>query len=475
MKKNKMVAALTISSLVSQKVMAIDLQTRMRNSNKKDFDLIGSGDVRKGELDFHFSNSLTKNPLVLQDEITKETTPLVRGLHTLEMSVLYGLTDKLQIGLMVPAEQPYGVVAPYSEAKWHLGDILIEPTIHLVDGLAIIPMYYLATGDDKNLVGTKKGAYGAKVVKKMKSGETTYAFQIGAIIAEDNVFESIDQRLRESYAVGMKTPLGESMNFLTEIYAEKTKNNFPLEAMAFLEYKQSGVNYRLGLGSGDLRNSGSNDFRGSFTVSMSFGNNKNKKVQAYDLEEFNKNPEIKKDEDGFDLNENPVRPDLSKVDCKASERILASLLLNKDHLCLNKKNMEFEKVISTIKNNLKPKRYLASVKQDDYKILKTALLDYKKEHIEKMDNLFLKNYPEWAREKAKITYNKLINAYQVLDENLELYDRSFKEGNEEALMKYKKELAWGLRVIQKRSDYLNFLESKHKGHIQEKQRINDMF
>jgi hypothetical protein len=177
MKKNnrnhiiKLVMASTVF-VSSTRVQAIDLNTTTQNTDKSYFNTINSPyKFEKGTF-FTVDYGSSSNPLVLKKN-DGSITPLIQGLNVFELSFLFGMTDWLQLGILIPGENPHGIVGPYSDAKQYLNNILIEPKVYLMDGVAIIPLYYLPSSNSVDTeingqkttvpLGKEQGGYGAKM------------------------------------------------------------------------------------------------------------------------------------------------------------------------------------------------------------------------------------------------------------------------------------------------------------------------
>ena len=109
---------------------AFNLQSKPQNTDKSLFNVIsGAKTIPKGEFRLFGEGNYQVSPLVQSDAKLGEAT-LVEGLLGIETSVIYGLTDSIQIGLLIPGQVPFGVLGSYESIKPALGDILIEPKVH---------------------------------------------------------------------------------------------------------------------------------------------------------------------------------------------------------------------------------------------------------------------------------------------------------------------------------------------------------
>lgn len=325
--------------LSSIRADALDLQSKPHNPDKTLFNTISSpfkGNI--GDMKVFGEYSDTKYPLILKQS-SGNTVPLIEGLQAFELSYLYEMTDKLQLGILVPGEKPYGILGPYNEAKVNLGNILIEPKVYFSDNIALIPIYYAPSKNKKTInvagvnqevdVNMPNGAYGAKVALGLgnpKTDDLITAFQIGAIIAPESKFREIDQTLRIQFGAGIKKNLSGGLKLLAEAYGEKTKNNTPLEALAMIEYSNDNFMVRFGGGTGDLQSSGSNTSKLLANFAYYFGDSGSKKnvdeeVKNYKLpekpvseEKYNKFKEKSKD-----VEKELIKEELKDIETKLKE------------------------------------------------------------------------------------------------------------------------------------------------------------
>ena len=198
---------------------AFNLQSKPQNTDKSLFNVIsGARTIPKGEFRLFGEANYQVAPLVQKDSRLGQQT-LVEGLMGLETSVIYGITDKIQIGLLIPGQMPFGVIGSYNQISPALGDILIEPKVHLTKNVAVIPLYYVPTGNPEAGAGSNSGAYGLKVAGEFGNikDKGVMAVQVGAIFAPDTKFQELDQSMRYHFGVGGGLEVSEGINWMAEI------------------------------------------------------------------------------------------------------------------------------------------------------------------------------------------------------------------------------------------------------------------
>jgi len=508
--KTSLSTLIALTSLASGNALAIDMNSKLKNTDKRDFDTLPSLKKLKGP---HFGLTLgqSTNPLVFQNSEGEQVT-LVEGIQTFELNYLQGFTDKFQVGIMLPGAKPSGVISGYSEAKMFMGDILIEPRIYINKNLMLIPIYYAPTGDFENNLGSKSGAYGGKIASRMKGSKgKEFAFQIGALIAPNDIKAEIDNSFKIQAGAGASIPLSDNLNWLSEVYIEKTKNNTPLEALTFLEYNKGNMGFRAGVGSGSLVTTGSNEFKSVVGFTYSFGGSKKSTYQSYtptyggkkyrlDMDDIQKNDdnvngfgeesqvnpngykeetfEKNLEEDDFGEGESELIKELLKGRDPSSlsvatyenyvlEKIAPSLdeedsflyLLGmiKDFMNISE-SLGFEKVAQVeipLKRGVtfdllekEEQQRLAEIKRKH----KETLLKNKKK-IEEAN----KNRLAWYNDKINIQVNKLKNAKKIYSYTYTELLKAHNEGNVKDLDTMKVELNWSARVVNKRVNYLKKL------------------
>lgn len=481
MKNNvKIVNLLTAVSMMvsSTQVYAIDLNTKIQNTDKSDFNTINSPfryKNKKSSVSLEYSN--TKNPLILKRS-DGSTVPLIEGLTVMEFSMLYGITDSLQLGILIPGENPYGIVAPFDDAKKYLGNILIEPKIYLMDNIAFIPLYYIPGSSKINGIGNSqsdldlgkdKGGYGAKLSMgfgdKEKSDSILTAVQIGAIMAPESKFRinqtssEIDQTQRLQFGVGISYPVSGTMRLLVEAYGEKTKNNTPMESIATIEYKNDNFMMRLGGGTGDLQGSGSNTAKVLANFTYYFGSEKETAKNTLsspppsdrfedrlrEIKRKDNNEPILKDEPIEEQNE----PTSGQVPFGGIVR--NDLMIEPRRIPINATRIPVPKQ--------KP------IPEPDNHVF--VLFDRKRSK----DDFFLIGEDDDdsnrmpASEASTLTEEEIIlkakenikNAIKLIDNNLYLHQKAQIHNDQEEMKKLEVELRWGLRVYKKNIKTLNDL------------------
>jgi hypothetical protein len=509
--KNKWIKVTTTLATFfsSAKTPAIDLQSKIKNADRNDFNTISSPFKRKtGEYSIIGEMSDTRQPLILKQANGKNQT-LIEGLQAFELSFLYEMTDKIQLGILVPGEKPYGLIGPFNEAKNYLSNILIEPKVYISNNVALIPVYYVPSKNKNQLTisgqnqdinfGLENGAYGLKVSmgNKNDNGITT-AYQIGAIIAPESKFRDIDQTMKIQFGAGVKKELSGGLKLLAEAYGEKYKSNTPLEALAMIEYSNDKFMVRFGGGTGDLQGSGSNTTRMLANFSYYFGE-ESKSVSAPKEVETPKLSEKPISEDDFqkfkekvekteDLMIDEKLQELEKIEelkkkinestdqSKSAIPFIELIVMptsNKDIFQsmmdeesdsnnldfikdLNEKEFEalFEQDIKGFDFKTTVKRSLASAansnllaRLEEVHVTQTAILEIRKRDF------------HWTEEKAKYVLLNLRRTNLSLKENIDFY-KKLSETNQD-VTKVVNEMNWGLRVFKRNLNSWNLLISSY--------------
>jgi len=461
-------------SVSSTQVYAIDLNTKIQNTDKADFNTINSPfrfKNKKSSVSLEYSN--TKNPLILKRS-DGSIVPLIEGLTVMEFSMLYGITDSLQLGILIPGENPYGIVAPFNDAKKYIGNILIEPKIYLMENIAFIPLYYIpgsskinGIGNDQSDLdlGKEKGGYGAKLSigfgDKEKSDSILTAVQVGAIMAPESTFRinpsssEIDQTQRLQFGAGISYPVSGTMRLLVEAYGEKTKNNTPMESIATIEYKNDNFMLRLGGGTGDLQGSGSNTVKVLANFTYYFGSEKETakntlssptsdkfKDRIREIKRKDNNDPILKDEQIEEQNE-PTSGQAPLVGIVRND-----LMIEPRRIPINATRIPVPKQ--------KP------IPEPDNHVF--VLFDRKRSK----DDFFLIGDDDdlnriLASESSALSEEEIIfkakenikNAIKLIDNNLYLHKKAQSNNDQEKIKKFEIELRWGLRVYKRNIKTLN--------------------
>jgi hypothetical protein len=490
MKKNnrnhiiKLVMASTVF-VSSTRVQAIDLNTTTQNTDKSYFNTINSPyKFEKGTF-FTVDYGSSSNPLVLKKN-DGSITPLIQGLNVFELSFLFGMTDWLQLGILIPGENPHGIVGPYSDAKQYLNNILIEPKVYLMDGVAIIPLYYLPSSNSVDTeingqkttvpLGKEQGGYGAKMSVGFgdpKKDEVLTAVQIGAIMAPESKFREIDQTNRFQLNAGISVPLSGTIRLLVEAYAEKTKNNTPLESLASIEYRNDAFMLRLG-GGGDLQDSGANTAKLLANFTYYFGD---KKVAAAGV----LGSPVKKEDDGYEKDErfkkyrnrkdNNSSPSNLENDEMGEQNgpttaILTGAKYADNDLIIRPRSVPLEKAAVPIPH--KPKLpaaqdvfiYAERRKSKEDFLVADDNNDEPKRNPASVDELNKGEEESTSTNSSYIEKRATINlvkAIQLIDYNLFLYKLAQTSNNKSVQESLKIELRWGIRVFNKNENRLKLI------------------
>lgn len=488
----------------SSRAGAIDLQSKIKNADRTDFNTVSTPFKKKlGQYSIIGEISDTKQPLI-QKQANGSSQTLIDGLQAFELSFLYEMTDSLQIGILVPGEKPYGMIGSYNEAKSYLGNIMIEPKIYISGNIALIPVYYVPTSNNDDLLingvktpidlGHKNGAYGLKASAGIdhNNGIKT-AYQIGAIIAPESKFRDLDQTMTIQFGAGVKKELSGGLKLLAEAYGEKYKTNTPLEALAMIEYSNDKFMVRMGGGTGDLQGSGSNTVRLLANFAYYFGEDKKtspsevesvklstKPVDPEDYKKFKQKVEKTEDQiiDDEEKQNNEVPQSSNRqipflaIKIKKDSTIpvtpfsekqskfLATIEQRKDEddisFVRNMSDTEFEKLFhqtidgKNFSNTIQ--RSVASIqasktdllaKIENIHVTPTAIFEIKK-----------RDY-HWTEPKAKYVLLNMKRANLNLKENINLYNKLVKA--EKDTTKVLAEINWGIRVFQRNVNSWNLL------------------
>lgn len=514
---------ITISSLLSSSAgMAIEMNSKVKNSDKRKFETLPS--LEKMEKN-HFGVTVGQStkPLIFKRNNGEETV-LVDGLQFIEMNYLHKISDKFQLGIMLPGNKPYGVMTSLTEESFLLGDLLIEPRYYIKDNLLFIPVFYAPTGDFEKQTGSKSGAYGAKLASEFKlSSDKTLAIQVGALFAPGDIQGEIDNNFRIQAGAGLSWYINDSFNFLAELYAERSKNNFPVEALSFIEYK-GGKDWsvRAGGGTGSLVTQGSNEMKAMVGFTMSFGNNSSSSSNfpSYDNYEYsspskrnniyqNNNipsgsskvykfdkPNKKYRETEFMGDESQVNPkgevDLdfingSKIDKEEVEvdrmpDSEESNLLLKSYQAFDKEEDNFLYFLGLTRSLLDLSENSSYINRDNYVELNPKKIS-KEESVNELIATIEKSKKEELKEEQKanqlglsVLKNKVIfqtqrlmDSYKVLKYSTQQYLNAFENKNIVEVDKQLVELSWSLKVIEKRKKYLIDLEKTYNKYVGKKE------
>lgn len=477
----------------SIQLYAIDLNNKIQNTDKSDFSTINSPfrtKNKKSSVDLEYS--YTTNPLILKRQ-NGTTTPLIQGLSVLEVSALFGFSDSVQLGILIPGEQPYGVVGPASEAKTYLNNILIEPKIYISDNIAFMPVYYIPgssklpiqTSASLNEVndmplGKDKGAYGARMSLGFGDKEDTNsvltAIQVGALMAPDSKFcgtvnchlSEIDQSSRIQLGGAVSYPVSGTIRLLLEAYGEKTKNNTPLEAIATIQYKEDNFLMRVGGGTGDFNGTTANAAKVLASFTYFFGSEKqtakNYVPDSAPVRNQNFEDRIKelkrKESETPDLKEDPIEEQNAPT---TETEGAQDLLVQNDLIIMPRKVPTYSAKIP------KPKKAPITPVEDT----RVYLVFDRKRSKEEFSPLDDEDSDDKGRQPASVdldrnqlvfdrSKNKIKKAIQLIDNNLYLYEKAAANNDKELMKSLETELRWGIRVYNKN---INVLNKQNSGEI----------
>lgn len=467
---------LSCSLVFSTNAFAIDLQILPKNTNKNHFLTINDPFETNSNLAVSYSS--VSNPLIFKRSDGSIST-LVNSLQVFELSMFYKLSNKVQLGLLIPGEKVSGILGPYEEAKSYLGNILIEPKIYFSENLAFIPVYYVPQSNSittqinnsKTKIETSKNtAYGAKLVAGFgDSKSTAYALQVGAIIAPEETFRDIDQKERFQIGGGISYPVNDSIKLLIEAYSEKSNSSSQLEALTSLQYNNKSMKLTVSSGSGDILSKDSN--KGTISASISYQFEDKKELAANHLtnsddflkryNQFSTKKELVDDKkiektseeiEETDSLEEERGPSTSRSPGDKIENYANRLMIEPKKIKISKINIPFvpkEKPIDPVIPNTVAILDRKRIGEIGLKIE----IDYnpnldKNKKIRSIASEDFNSVPSRAK-------NNIKNAINLLTNNLYLYQKFSNESKLEKAEKAKIEIKWAIRVFQRNIAEIN--------------------
>jgi len=460
----------SVSLVVSSNAFALDLRILPQNTDKTHFQIINDPFNKDSNVGLSYMSSL--NPLVFK-RADGTTSTLVNSLQVFELSIFHKLSDKVQLGLLIPGENPSGILGPYEESKTYLGNILIEPKIYFAENIAFIPVYYVPQSNSittqisnqkTNIETSKKSGYGAKIVAGFgdeKKNETLTAIQVGAIMAPEDQFRDIDQSEKIGISGGISYPLNDSIRLLIEAYAEKTKSASQLEALAGIQYKNGSIHLSLNAGSGDLASQEAN--KGTISASMTYTFNEKKeeptispadkldesfKERYYRFVPKKETKEIS-EENGKDLNENES---IEEQSSPSTERgpLNEERLSHNPLMLIEPKRVKISKISIPIVPKEKPipnpknEAIVFIDRKRQLEVFKAVEVDHSPERT--IASISNDQVVDTKEQRARLNIK---NALNLLENNLFLYEKFMKESKEDKAERSKVEIKWAIRVFQR--------------------------
>ncbi len=275
----KIILTLVVMGLTNNSY-AIDLNPRIKNTDKQTFNTNSGTKIKEGLFQISSEFNYLSKPMVVRNKTTGEVVPLVDNLMNIDFGINYALTNSFQIGALIPVEKVSAL-----EDQTYMNGVYLEAKYKLFKNYAIVPFYEMAS---KNTIktkmgnkiievpmGSKNGNYGFKLVSEWtKDNEYSLAAQIGYKINPENEYLTIDQTSSIIIGSALSIPLSENISTGVEINGQKMTNEFPIEAIGFINMKTDIINVQFGAGSGNLQGSGSNDLKAFVGLSMNFGESK---------------------------------------------------------------------------------------------------------------------------------------------------------------------------------------------------------
>lgn len=260
----KIFITLLCLSILSTTSEAIDLQSKIRNTDKGILETIPDTEtLEKGKMNFSIGTSITNNPLIEVNNKNQETI-LIDGLWDTEFSMTYGLFDWWEIGVLLPYMKTLEPAASLKLASDQgIGDLVLESKFNLFPGISILPSIIAPTGDQDSFRGSG-GGFGLKLIgssEKWWSSKFPILFSVGRISTPNSKYRTIDHSSRMQYAVGTAYNLTSQLSLGAELYGESTTNNSPLEIMGHATLHSNKFSVRGGMSSGVLSSDNSNELR----------------------------------------------------------------------------------------------------------------------------------------------------------------------------------------------------------------------
>lgn len=322
---------------------AIDLNPRLKNTDKSLFNSHPNIDIKDGYGNFIFELNNATSPLVIRNKTTGNIDPLINHLYSLDLGINYGLTSWLQVGALLPYEMPQGgeknssyIQGPYLEAK-----------IKLFKNFALVPSYQAPSsgtvtingpqGIESVKMGAPSGSYGAKIVSQHGSrGDFVWGTQLGYYMSPDNQYRTIDQTSTILAGVSALMNMSESFDVGTEAIVQKLPEAMPIEVNGFVNLRSGDWNYQMGVGTGNIQGSGSNNVRAFFGITMLFGGPSKSSRGSFPVLRRNSRPTLKPNskvpqgqemlEDSFD---EQTGPDVLDNPGDAPEPLIQDVMNNK--------------------------------------------------------------------------------------------------------------------------------------------------
>lgn len=298
-----------LSNLINQSY-AIDLETKIRNTDTNNFIVNPTSSMQKKNLIFGSNIFITKDPLVLRNLYTGNHESLISDVKTINLYTSYKILDNVQFGLMLDVQN----IKSNIENKTFIGNYYFESKIGL-NKIALIPYYILPNKnkikiknqnkEESIIVGKEKGSYGLKIsydIPYFNENKLSTLFGIQKAILLDQ-YKNYDQTNFYFTGVSSNLKLSTETNWKNELILSFFKNNTSMEYLSYFNY--SGNNYLLniGAGTGNFQDEGSNKYKVFANITFDFDQKTNER--SFPVNKINKMPVIKRNnqEKIEDLNE----------------------------------------------------------------------------------------------------------------------------------------------------------------------------
>lgn len=168
--------------------------------------------------------SWVKNPLVELDDAGALSRVWVRGIHTLELSGGYYVSERFLVGVRVPlaiVDQLVGVDQSPQSGGFALEDMSLHARFRLTPrsssfGLGMTAKAILPTGNPNMFVGDSGVGFGLGLVIEKEFGWFRAAANLGYLLSTQAIFENINYRNRFPFSIGASIPLGKSFSIQPE-------------------------------------------------------------------------------------------------------------------------------------------------------------------------------------------------------------------------------------------------------------------
>lgn len=230
-----------------------------------------SRNLDPGQYSLGLYMNFAENPIVLDFESGGRSSHLVRNSIGADLIAAFGITNRLQVGLDVPAmrnstEKVVSFASDTDPGGFFVGDIGIEAKYTLIPrpvgrgfGLSLLPRVLLPSGDNERFAGSGKVGGGGLLIADWRYNKINFGVNVGGIYRGSDEASDYLQG-----GVGITVPAARFLDVIGEVTGRTAfggERNTPVEGILSLRLHNRKIALTIAAGGGMTSGRGAPEYR----------------------------------------------------------------------------------------------------------------------------------------------------------------------------------------------------------------------